>query len=112
MPAPVVGLAAVQIAQRAGAEIFATAGSEPKRAYLRELGVPHIFDSRTLDFSEKILEITGGQGVDIVLNSLAGDFISASFSALGRGGRFIELGKRDLWTQERVAALGRSLRIT
>jgi acyl transferase domain-containing protein/acyl carrier protein len=104
-----VGLAAVQIAQRAGAEIFATAGSEPKRAYLRELGVPHIFDSRTLDFSEKILEITGGQGVDIVLNSLAGDFIAASFSALGRGGRFIELGKRDLWTQERVAALGRSI---
>jgi acyl transferase domain-containing protein/NADPH:quinone reductase-like Zn-dependent oxidoreductase len=104
-----VGLAAVQIAQRAGAEIFATAGSEPKRAYLRELGVQHIFDSRTLDFSEKILEITGGQGVDIVLNSLAGDFIAASFSALGCGGRFIELGKRDLWSQERVAALGREI---
>jgi NADPH:quinone reductase-like Zn-dependent oxidoreductase len=104
-----VGLAAVQIAQRAGAEIFATAGSEPKRAYLRELGVSHIFDSRTLDFSEKILEITGGQGVDIVLNSLAGDFIAASFAALGRGGRFIELGKRDLWSQERVAALGREI---
>jgi NADPH:quinone reductase-like Zn-dependent oxidoreductase/acyl carrier protein len=104
-----VGLAAVQIAQRAGAEIFATAGSEPKRAYLRELGVPHIFDSRTLDFPEKILEITGGQGVHIVLNSLAGDFIAASFSALGRGGRFIELGKRDLWSPERVAALGREI---
>jgi acyl transferase domain-containing protein len=104
-----VGLAAVQIAQRAGAEIFATAGNESKRAYLRELGVPHIFDSRTLDFSEKILEMTGGQGVDIVLNSLAGDFIAASFSALGRSGRFIELGKRDLWSQERVAALGRGI---
>jgi acyl transferase domain-containing protein/NADPH:quinone reductase-like Zn-dependent oxidoreductase len=104
-----VGLAAVQIAQRAGAEIFATAGSESKRAYLRELGVPHIFNSRTLDFSEKILEITGGLGVDIVLNSLAGDFIAASFSALGHGGRFIELGKRDLWSQERVAALDREI---
>ncbi|HEX4038891.1 MAG TPA: SDR family NAD(P)-dependent oxidoreductase, partial [Acidobacteriaceae bacterium] len=104
-----VGLAAVQIAQRAGAEIFATAGSERKRACLRELGVPHIFDSRSLDFAGEIARITEGKGVDIVLNSLAGDFISASFAALGRGGRFIELGKRDLWSAEQVAALGKDI---
>jgi acyl transferase domain-containing protein/NADPH:quinone reductase-like Zn-dependent oxidoreductase/acyl carrier protein len=104
-----VGLAAVQIAQRAGAEVFATAGNDRKRAFLRNLGVTHIFDSRTLDFAREILEITGGKGIDIVLNSLAGDFIGASFSVLARGGRFIEIGKRDIWSAERVAELGKDI---
>jgi NADPH:quinone reductase-like Zn-dependent oxidoreductase/acyl carrier protein len=105
-----VGLAAVQIAQRAGAEIFATAGSDRKRAFLRELGVPHIMDSRSLDFGREILERTGGRGVDIVLNSLAGDFIATSFSALAPRGRFIEIGKRDIWSAEQVAHLGKDIR--
>jgi acyl transferase domain-containing protein/acyl carrier protein len=104
-----VGLAAVQIAQRAGAKIFATAGSDRKRSFLRELGVQHVMDSRSLGFAREVLEITGGQGVDIVLNSLAGDFVGASFSALATHGRFIEIGKRDLWTAERVEELGRGI---
>lgn len=105
-----VGLAAVQIAMQAGAEIFATAGSEHKREYLRSLGVQHVYSSRTLDFASEILERTGGKGVDLVLNSLAGDFIDAGFRALSNGGRFIEIGKTGIWTEERAAALGKSIR--
>ena len=104
-----VGLAAVQIAQRAGAEIFATAGSERKRDYLRSLGIPHVMNSRTVDFAREILEITGGRGVDMVLNSLAGEFIAASFSVVATGGRFIEIGKRDIWTKKQVEELGRNI---
>ncbi len=91
-----VGLAAVQIAQHVGAEIFATAGSPEKRDFLRSLGVPHVMDSRSLDFAEQVRELTGGQGVDVVLNSLAGDFIAKSVSTLGPGGRFLEIGKVDV----------------
>jgi acyl transferase domain-containing protein/NADPH:quinone reductase-like Zn-dependent oxidoreductase len=105
-----VGLAAVQVALQAGAEIFATAGSEQKREYLRSLGVPHVFHSRTLDFAAAILEQTGGKGVDLVLNSLAGEFIDAGFRALAEGGRFIEIGKTGIWSKERVAALGKAIR--
>jgi acyl transferase domain-containing protein/NADPH:quinone reductase-like Zn-dependent oxidoreductase len=104
-----VGLAAVQIAQRAGAEIFATAGSDRKRAFLRELGVRHVMDSRSRSFTGEVLEKTAGAGVDIVLNSLAGDFIAASFSALAPHGRFIEIGKRDVWTAEQVDQLGKGI---
>jgi malonyl CoA-acyl carrier protein transacylase len=104
-----VGLAAVKVAQRVGAEIFATAGSERKRAYLRSLGLRHVMDSRTLDFARQILEQTDGQGVNIVLNSLAGDFIPASFSALATGGCFLEIGKRDIWTKDQVDRLGRNI---
>jgi NADPH:quinone reductase-like Zn-dependent oxidoreductase/acyl carrier protein len=104
-----VGLAAVQVAQRAGAEIFATAGSDRKREFLRQLGVPHILDSRSLNFSREVLELTGERGVDIVLNALAGDFIAASFAALAPGGRFLEIGKRGIWTAQQVAELGKNI---
>jgi len=100
-----VGLAAIQVARQAGAEIFATAGSEEKRAYLRSLGIPHVLSSRTLDFAAQIADITGGKGVDLILNSLAGDFIGASFSSLAESGRFIEIGKNRVWTKDQVAAL-------
>lgn len=103
-----VGLAAVQIAQRLGAEVIATAGSEKKRDYLRSLGVAHVFDSRTLAFAGQIKELTGGRGVDLVLNSLAGDFIAASLSLLAPGGRFVEIGKSGLLTPEQAAALGQN----
>ena len=95
-----VGLAAVQLAQRAGAEIFATAGSPEKRHHLQTLGVTHVFDSRSLDFASEIMSRTGGRGVDIVLNSLAGEFIAKSVSVLAPGGRFLELGKRGILTRE------------
>ncbi len=95
-----VGLAAVQLAQRLGAEVFATAGSDEKRALLRSLGVRHVMDSRSLAFADEVLAATQGEGVHVVLNSLAGEFIAASLRALGRAGRFLELGKRDILTPE------------
>ncbi|BAB74378.1 hypothetical protein DSM107007_52650 [Nostoc sp. PCC 7120 = FACHB-418] len=96
-----VGQAAIQIAKLAGAEIFATA-SPQKWETLRNLGVTKIFNSRTLDFAEEILTQTQGEGVDIVLNSLRGDFIAASFAVLKPQGRFVEIGKIDVWTEEQV----------
>jgi acyl transferase domain-containing protein/NADPH:quinone reductase-like Zn-dependent oxidoreductase/NAD(P)-dependent dehydrogenase (short-subunit alcohol dehydrogenase family) len=100
-----VGMAALQIAKRAGAEVFATAGSPAKRAWLRGQGVAHVMDSRSLSFEGEIAAATNGAGVDVVLNSLAGDFIAASLRALGRGGRFLELGKRDILTLAQVRDL-------
>ena len=91
-----VGQAAIQIAQDIGAEIFATAGNDDKRALVRSLGVEHVFDSRSLRFAEDIREATGGEGVDVVLNSLAGDAITQSLSVLRDYGRFVEIGKMDL----------------
>src|SRR5690606_6724097 len=97
-----VGLAAVRLAQRAGAEVFATAGSPERRGLLRRLGVVHVMDSRTLDFAGQVLEATGGRGVDVVLSSLAGEFIPRSVEALAEDGRFLEIGKRGIWTAEQV----------
>lgn len=90
-----VGLAAIQWAMHVGAEVLATAGSEDKRAYLRELGVRHVFDSRSLGFVEEVRRATQGEGVDVVLNSLSGEFIPASLSVLRDHGRFVEIGQRD-----------------
>ncbi|MGD9833719.1 MAG: SDR family NAD(P)-dependent oxidoreductase, partial [Piscinibacter sp.] len=100
-----VGLAALQLARRAGAEVFATAGSPAKRQLLLRLGAAQVFDSRSPDFSARILALTGGRGVDVVLNSLAGELIGASVEALSANGCFLELGKRDVWPAERFAAL-------
>ncbi len=99
-----VGMAAVQLAQRAGAEVFATAGNPDKRARLKEMGVAHVFDSRSLDFAAGVMAASGGQGVDIVLNSLTGDFIAHSADLLAPNGRFIEIGKRDIWSPAQMAA--------
>ena len=98
-----VGMAAIQMAHALGAEVFATA-SAPKRAQLRSLGVKHVFDSRQTSFGAEILEATGGEGVHMVLNSLTGTgFIEASLACLGNGGRFVELSRRNLWTEEEMA---------
>jgi acyl transferase domain-containing protein/NADPH:quinone reductase-like Zn-dependent oxidoreductase/acyl carrier protein len=94
-----VGLAAVQLAKRAGAEIFCTAGNPEKRAHLKSLGVQHILDSRSLGFADEIMEITQGKGVDIILNSLTGDFIAKSVSVLNEHGCFLEIGKTGVWDQ-------------
>jgi NADPH:quinone reductase-like Zn-dependent oxidoreductase/acyl carrier protein/SAM-dependent methyltransferase len=91
-----VGLAAIQLAQLLGAEIYATAGSPEKRDFLKTLGVPHVMDSRSLDFVDDVLARTGSEGVDVVLNSLGGETLVRSLSLLREGGRFVELGKRDL----------------
>jgi phthiocerol/phenolphthiocerol synthesis type-I polyketide synthase C len=97
-----VGIAAIQVAKWCGAEIYATAGSDEKRDFLRLLGVEHIFDSRSLDFADQILELTDGEGVDVVLNSLAGEAINRNLRALKPFGRFLELGKRDFYENTRV----------
>ncbi len=102
-----VGLAAVQLAQRAGAEIFATAGSEEKREFLRALGVHYVFDSRSLNFAHEVMQFTNGEGVDVVLNSLSGEFIPVSLSVLKDNGRFLEIGKRGIWTRAQVEAFKR-----
>jgi NADPH:quinone reductase-like Zn-dependent oxidoreductase len=98
-----VGLAAIQMAKRVGAEIIATAGSPPKRDFLKGLNVSHIFDSRSLVFAEQVMDITRGQGVDIVLNSLAGEFIPKSLSTVTKGGWFLEIGKTGPWSKQQVA---------
>ena len=99
-----VGLAAIQLARAAGAEVFATA-SAPKQAYLRSFGVAHVFDSRRTTFGEEILEATGGAGVEVVLNSLTGPgFIEASLSCLAPGGRFVELGAREIRSEAEMSA--------
>jgi acyl transferase domain-containing protein/aryl carrier-like protein len=91
-----VGLAAMQIARHAGAEVLATAGTPEKRAFLRSSGIEHVMDSRSLTFADEVMELTGGHGVDIVLNSLAGEAIQKGMECLAPYGRFLEIGKRDI----------------
>ncbi|WP_235445405.1 type I polyketide synthase [Streptomyces sioyaensis] len=100
-----VGMAAVQLARHLGAEVFATA-SPGKWGTLRGLGLDeaHIASSRDLDFEGSFLAETGGRGVDLVLDSLAREFVDASLRLLPRGGRFLEMGKTDIREPERVAA--------
>ncbi|MCB0171114.1 MAG: type I polyketide synthase [Anaerolineae bacterium] len=100
-----VGLAAIQLAQRIGAEIFATAGSPEKRAYLQAMGIQHVMDSRSLGFAEQIMEQTNGEGVDLVLNSLAGSAITKGFESLKPYGRFLEIGKRDIYDNSKLDLL-------
>jgi acyl transferase domain-containing protein/NADPH:quinone reductase-like Zn-dependent oxidoreductase/SAM-dependent methyltransferase/acyl carrier protein len=97
-----VGLAAIQHAKATGATIIATAGTEEKRDYLRLLGVDHVLDSRSLVFSEAVMEITKGRGVDLILNSLAGEAVLRNLEILRPFGRFIELGKRDFYANNRI----------
>jgi NADPH:quinone reductase-like Zn-dependent oxidoreductase/acyl carrier protein len=97
-----VGIAALQIAQWMGAEIYATVGSEEKRDFLRLMGEERLYDSRSLTFAEEILEDTQGEGVDVVLNSLAGEAINQNLRALRPFGRFLELGKRDFYENTHI----------
>jgi acyl transferase domain-containing protein/NADPH:quinone reductase-like Zn-dependent oxidoreductase/NAD(P)-dependent dehydrogenase (short-subunit alcohol dehydrogenase family)/acyl carrier protein len=97
------GLAAIQLARSLGATIFATAGSEEKRAYLRSLGIEHVMDSRSLAFAEEILEKTDGEGVDIVLNTLIGEARTKSLEILAPYGRFLELSKREIYDDGKLA---------
>ncbi|WP_423488496.1 SDR family NAD(P)-dependent oxidoreductase [Mycobacteroides sp. PCS013] len=98
-----VGLAAIQMAQQCGAEVYATA-STFKRATVRKLGVKYVYDSRTTDFADQILADTDGHGVDVVLNSLTSEgFVEATVRATAKNGRFAEIAKRDIWTSEQMA---------
>ena len=100
-----VGQAAIQIARHLGADVFATA-SPHKHPVLESLGVPreHLASSRTLDFVAAFHDGTDGQGMDVVLDSLSGDFVDGSLKLLPRGGRFIEIGKTDIRLAGDVAA--------
>ncbi|WP_218081863.1 zinc-binding dehydrogenase [Anthocerotibacter panamensis] len=91
------GLAALQLSQRAGAKVLATAGKPEKRAFLRALGVEQVMDSRSLDFGDEVMAYTEGRGVDLVLNSLAGAFLTRSLTLLAPFGRFLELGRMDIY---------------
>lgn len=92
-----VGIAAIQLARHLGAEIYATAGTDEKRVFASLLGADHVFDSRSLSFAQDVLDATGGEGVDVVLNSLAGEAMRRSLDVLRPFGRFLELGKRDFF---------------
>lgn len=92
-----VGQAAIAIARAAGCEIFATAGSPKRRQLLHDAGIEHVYDSRSVEFAELIRADTDGYGVDVVLNSLPGAAQRAGIDLLAFGGRFIELGKRDVY---------------
>ena len=97
-----VGQAAIQIAQHIGAEVFATAGTPEKREFLKGQGIRHVMDSRSLDFADEVMEITDGKGVDVVLNQLAGDFVTKGLSVLAPYGRFIEIGKVDIYQNTKI----------
>ncbi len=99
-----VGLAAVQLAQLAGAEVYATA-SPSKWPYLKSIGVENIMNSRTLEFAEQIQQQTQGAGVDLMLNSLNGEFIGKNLEILAKNGRFVEIGKVGIWSAEQVKRL-------
>ncbi|KAI2959036.1 hypothetical protein CBS147322_1358 [Aspergillus niger] len=100
-----VGQAAIQLAQLMGAEIYATVGSEEKKQMLIDrycIPASRIFYSRNTEFGPCVREATGGRGVDVVLNSLAGDFLRETWDCLAPFGRFIEIGKRDITSNTRL----------
>jgi polyketide synthase 5 len=97
-----VGQAAIAVARAAGAEIFATAGSGERRQLLRDWGIEHVYDSRSTEFADQIRGDTDGYGVDIVLNSVTGAAQRAGLELLAFGGRFIEIGKRDIYGDTRL----------
>jgi phthiocerol/phenolphthiocerol synthesis type-I polyketide synthase C len=97
-----VGLAAIQIARTLGLTIIATVGSEEKRAYLQSLGIEHIFNSRSLTFVADVKRVTNGEGVELVLNSLFSDAMEQSIGLVKPFGRFLELGKRDYYSDRKI----------
>lgn len=98
-----VGLSAMQIARWRGARVIATAGSPEKRALLMRLGIEHVLDSRSLAFVDDVRRLTDGEGVDVVLNSLAGEAMERSLELVKPFGRFLELGKRDYYANTAIA---------
>jgi len=97
-----VGQAAIQVARRAGATVYATA-SPWKWPFLKSQGVAATLHSRTLEFADEIMRLTEGRGVDVVLNSLNGEHIARSADVVARDGCFIEIGKAGVWDTQRMA---------
>ncbi|AFZ34701.1 6-deoxyerythronolide-B synthase, 8-amino-7-oxononanoate synthase [Stanieria cyanosphaera PCC 7437] len=98
-----VGLAAIQIAQQASAEVYATA-SLSKWDFLKSIGIKYVMNSRSLDFAEEIKQLSAGKGIDIVLNSLNGEYISKNLDILASGGKFVEIGKLGIWDESQIKA--------
>ncbi len=91
-----LGMAAIEIARWRGAEIYATAGAEEKQQYLRDLGITRVYSSRSLDFGQRIREETQGEGIDVVIGAQTGQAMHVSLNLLRTGGRYIEIGKKDI----------------
>lgn len=96
-----LGQAALQLARKQGAHVLATAGTPEKVGFLYECGLEHVFDSRSTSFVDGVREICP-EGVDMVLNSLAGEGLTGGLSVLGRFGRFLDVTKRDIYNDLRV----------
>ncbi len=90
------GLIAVQLAMHAGAEIYATAGSDEKLEYLKNMGITNLINYREEDFYQKVMEMTDGSGVDVVLNTLSGEAIQKGINLLAPGGRYVEIAMTGL----------------
>ena len=97
-----VGIAAIRLAQMMDANIIATSGTKAKRDFIRELGVKHVFDSRSLNFYNQVMKSTNHHGVDVVLNSLTGNHITQSIKCLAPFGRFVEIGKADIYKNAKL----------
>jgi NADPH:quinone reductase-like Zn-dependent oxidoreductase len=98
-----IGLTAIEIARSTDAEIFATAGSDAKRAFLRSIGIRSPMDSRSTEFADAIMDETGGEGVDVVLNTLPGAAGACGLRVLRPFGRFLQLDKQDIFTGATLA---------
>ncbi|KAL8882951.1 MAG: hypothetical protein Q9198_000127 [Flavoplaca austrocitrina] len=100
-----VGQAAVMLAKHLGARVFVSVGSKAKKdLVMKAYGIPedHIFSSRRLTFAAGVKRLTDGRGVDVLLNSIAGEAFHESFDCLAKLGRFIEVGKRDILAKSRL----------
>ncbi|CAG2114471.1 unnamed protein product, partial [Medioppia subpectinata] len=100
-----VGQAAINVCQHLGCDIYATVGTEEKKQFLintYKIPAKKIFSSRSTQFKSQLMDETDGRGVDVVLNSLAGDKLDASYECVGTGGRFVELGKMDLFMNKKL----------
>ncbi|KAK1994697.1 lovastatin nonaketide synthase [Colletotrichum falcatum] len=102
------GQAVIQLAKHLGAEVYATVSSREKMKLLMDeygLAEDHIFSSRDLSFADGIMRMTGGKGVDVIVNSLSGEALRASFNCIAMFGRFIEIGKRDIMANGKIDML-------
>ena len=100
------GQAAIQVAQSVGAEIYATVGTPEKSSLIENLyGIPkdHVFSSRDTDFAQSLITMTKGKGVDVVLNSIAGEGLAASWECIAHYGRFVEIGKKDIYSHSQLS---------
>ena len=100
-----LGQAIIELCQMVGAEIFVTVGSaEKKQLLIDRFNIPddHIFYSRDSSFAKGIMRMTGGKGVDVIMNSVAGEALRLTWNCIAPYGRFVELGKRDFFINTRL----------